>query len=73
MGTLNKDDVTRIFRNLDKIQKLCDYMRNKHFDAPFETVYDAVGAEMNIRAMLMEAIVSDIEVEAPDTVPAEAL
>jgi hypothetical protein len=66
MPTLDKHDVKQIFRCLDQIKDLCDYMRHNHLDAPYDTVYRAVGGEGFIRELLMEKIVVDIQIDAHD-------
>jgi hypothetical protein len=73
MPTLDKHDVKQIFRCLDQIKDLCDYMRHNHLDAPYDTVYRAVGGEGFIRELLMEKIVADIQIEAPEPLPVESL
>jgi hypothetical protein len=48
-------------------------MRHNHLDAPYDTVYRAVGGEGFIRELLMEKIVADIQIEAPEPLPVESL
>ena len=64
MNTLDKSEVLTAFRHLDSLKELTDLLRRAHFDVPYRVVYEAVGAEVNLRNLLLDAAVTGVEVEA---------
>ncbi len=65
--TIPARETREMFRQLDRIKELTDLLRRAHFEVPYRTVYDAVGAEAALRERLLGVALADIEIEAPAT------
>lgn len=67
MNTLRALEMRYLLDDIAKIEELTNLLRHKHFDVPFRTVYDAVGAVGNIRDRLLRVALADVAVEPVTT------
>jgi hypothetical protein len=63
MNTLTQSDLRAILRSLDAVKELTDLLRRAHYDVDYKTVYNAAGAEANIREKILSVALADVAVE----------
>ena len=63
MHTLTQSDLRALIRDLDRVKELTDLLRRTHFNVDYKTVYNAAGAEANIREKILSVALADVGVE----------